>query len=48
MLQSKSQVIEEVDSQKKQTDSIVVELENKLILMEGEKLQAKEQAENLR
>lgn len=38
LLQSKSQINEEIEGQKKQSDDVVVELENKLILMEGEKL----------
>lgn len=43
MMHSKSAESESLDSHKKQeADADVVELENKLIMMEGEKLQAKE------
>ena len=45
VLQSRAQASEAVE---KQSDALVVELENRLILMEGEKLQAVEQADNMR
>lgn len=47
MMQSKSVESESLGAQK-DSEADVVELENKLSLMEGEKLQAKEQAEHLR
>ncbi len=38
MLQNKSQISEEIEGKKLQSESLVVDLENKLILMEGDKL----------
>jgi chromosome segregation ATPase len=48
MLSSKQQSAEELEGQKSRSDQAVVDLEARLTLLEEERAQAREQAENLR